>query len=138
MSDMQVRSLGGDAFAVRIRGHLVVTDQPSDAGGQDAGPTPTELFVAGLASCAAFYAGRFLRRHDIAPDELEVRAAFRMSGGRPARVEEITLQLDLPAGFPEHRRAALLRVVDACTVHNSLREAPTVHVQVTRPALVVG
>jgi putative redox protein len=34
-------------------------------GGGDVGPTPTELFVAGLASCVAFYARRYLRRHDI-------------------------------------------------------------------------
>jgi uncharacterized OsmC-like protein len=131
MSDIQVRSLGGDAFAIRIRGHLVVADQPLESGGQDAGPTPTELFVASLAACAAFYAGRFLRRHKISTDDLEVRSEFRMSLGDLARVEEVTLWVDLPPGFPHERRSALRRVIERCTVHNSIREAPQVRVELS-------
>ena len=53
----------GDRFTIDVRGHRLVTDQPGrDA---DAGPTPTELFVASLAACVAFYARRFLARHHL-------------------------------------------------------------------------
>jgi putative redox protein len=41
----------------------VLTDQPVAGGGQDTAVTPTELLIASLASCVAFYAGRFLLRH---------------------------------------------------------------------------
>ena len=46
----------GDRFDIAIRGHVVHVDQPESDGGSDTGPTPTELFVASLASCVAFYA----------------------------------------------------------------------------------
>ena len=57
---MDVRFVSGEAYEVAVRGHRVLVDQPADAGGEDSAPTPTELFVASLATCVAFYAGRYL------------------------------------------------------------------------------
>jgi organic hydroperoxide reductase OsmC/OhrA len=53
-NELFVRHLDGDRFAINIRGHQIHVDQPIDAGGEDTAPTPTELFIAGLASCVAF------------------------------------------------------------------------------------
>lgn len=128
MKSIEVRHVEHDRFDVRIRGHDLVVDQPVEEGGTDAGPAPTELFVAGLASCVAFYAGRFLQRHNVAPDGFGVRCAFRMSDGHPARVAEVELAVDLPPRFPVSRREALLRVVERCTVHNTLRTPPEVRI----------
>ena len=69
---MEVRFVAGEAYEMTVRGHRVVVDQPADAGGQDSAPTPTELFVASLAACVAFYAGRFLTRHGYSRDGLAV------------------------------------------------------------------
>ena len=54
-----------DSYAIVTRGHTVLVDQPVEAGGADTAATPTELFVGSLASCVAFYAGRFLQRHGL-------------------------------------------------------------------------
>lgn len=120
----------GDRLAIRIRGHDLVTDQPIDAGGDDAGPTPTELFVAGLAACVGFYAERFLRRHDRSDAALSVACDFAMSTDRPSRVASVDLRIDVPAALREELRDALLRAADHCTVHNSLRTPPAVRIEV--------
>ena len=125
--ELRVRTLGGDRFAVSVRGHEIVTDQPIDAGGEDTAPTPTELFVAGLASCIAFYARRFCARHDIPVDGLEVLGSYDL-GGRPARVTELTMRVVPPAALPAERRDAFLAVARGCTVHNTLVEPPDVKV----------
>src|SRR3954471_987757 len=121
MLEISVRHEGGDRFGIDVRGHRVVVDQPRDVGGADTGPTPTELFVAGLASCVAFYAERFLRRHDLPVAGLGVDCGFEMSEDSPARVALVDVRVRLPLGFPEERRAALDRVVWHCTVHTTLR-----------------
>lgn len=128
----------GDRMAIRIRGHDLVSDQPMDAGGEDAGPTPTELFVAGLAACVGFYAERFLRRHGAA-DGLSVTCDFAMSQDRPSRVSSVDLRIDVPGSLREDLRDALLRAVDHCTVHNSLRTPPAVRIEISEsvPALAV-
>jgi len=120
-STITVHHEEGDRFAIDIRGHVVVVDQPIGAGGANEGPTPTELFVAGLASCVGFYAERFLVRHGLPTAGLRVDCGFEMSEDLPARVTTIDVRLRLPAGFPEDRRTALERVVEHCTVHNTLR-----------------
>ena len=121
-----VRFLSGESYEISVRGHQILVDQPADAGGQDAAPTPTELFVASLAACAAFYAGRYLTRHGYGRDGLTVSAGFDMAGDRPARVSRIRLTVRAPADLPAARRPALHAVVSHCTVHNSLTSPPSV------------
>ncbi len=128
MNRIDVRHEGGDRYRISIRGHDVMVDQPEHDGGEDTAPTPTELFVAGLAGCIAFYAGRYLRRHRLPEDGLAVVCRFELAEDRPTRVGRIRVQLQLPAGFPQERRQALQAVVEHCTVHNSLRDPPHVEI----------
>jgi putative redox protein len=115
----------GDRFRIGVRQHVLEVDQPEGDGGTDTAPTPTELFVASLASCVAFYARRYLSRHDLPTVGLVVTATFTMAD-RPARVGGINLAVTLPAGVPAERRAALLAVASHCTVHNTLEQSPHV------------
>src|SRR6266545_6889957 len=135
---LTVTHLYGDAFEIEARGHHLTVDQPVDAGGADLGPTPTELFAASLAACVGLYAGRFLRRHGLAAEGLRAHREATMSGGRPARVEAISLRLDGLPMLADRQRVALLAVVEHCTVHNSIRQAPEVKVELAsgRPAAI--
>lgn len=135
MSSMTVRHLDGDRFAVGVRDHMFTVDQPLADGGEDTAPTPTELFVASLASCVAFYARRFLARHALPTSGLTVSADYTL-GSRPARVEDIQVDIRLPEGIPADRQAALLAVASHCTVHNSLVVPPQVTVALTAGAPV--
>jgi uncharacterized OsmC-like protein len=131
MADIVVRHEGGDRFSVSVRGHLFLVDQPDGDRGRDLGPTPTELFVASLASCVGFYAERYLVRHDLPLAGLEVHCRYEMSDQRPARVGSIEIEVVLPAELGKARREALQRVVEHCTVHNSLRMPPEVATSIT-------
>lgn len=117
----------GDRFAIQIRGHRVVVDQPAEMGGDDVGPTPTELFVASLASCVGFYARRYLARHDLDATGLAVEVTYTMAT-KPSRVGDVTLRLVVPAGVPQEREAALLAMAGHCTVHNTLTVTPDVKI----------
>jgi uncharacterized OsmC-like protein len=128
MTTTEAVYLGGDRFALRVRGHEIHTDQPHEAGGSDAGPTPTELFVASLAGCVGFYAERYLRRHDLPADGLRVVTRFTMSE-HPARVGSITLDVVLPQPLAEHRQPVLQAVIEHCTVHNSIALPPEISIR---------
>ena len=128
MAQMTVRHEHGDRFTIGIRGHEVVVDQPAADGGTDFGPTPTELFVGGLVSCVAFYAGRFLDRHGIERDGFSVACEWEMANGRPNRVGRIDIHLELPSGFPSKHQDRLMAVVEHCTVHNSMVQMPDVRI----------
>jgi putative redox protein len=134
MPTLSVTHQTADQFQLQVRGHRLLCDQPVPDGGDDQGPTPTELFVGSLAACVAFYTRRFLARHGLDAAGLRVEAAFTMSTDRPARVDTITLRLLLPQPLEPNRRRALLAIADHCTVHNSLRTPPDVQVTLAEPA----
>jgi uncharacterized OsmC-like protein len=117
-----------DLFEIGIRHHLIHVDQPIEAGGSDAAPTPVELFVASLASCVAHYSRRYLARHELPSEGLSVAAEFTM-GDRPTRVGQVKMAIDVPHGVPEERRDALLAVASHCTVHNTLEDPPEVRIE---------
>lgn len=127
IGEVNVEHIQRDRFEIAIRDHRLWVDQPLGAGGDDSAQTPTELFVASLASCVAFYARRFLTRHDLPTDGLVVTARFTMAD-RPTRVGEIALSMVVPNGVPRDRQAALLAVASHCTVHNSLAHRPSVSI----------
>jgi putative redox protein len=133
MPTLSVAHQDTDRFELQVRGHRLLCDQPLADGGGDQGPTPTELFVASLAACVAFYARRFLARHDLDAAGLRVETHFTMSADRPARVDTITMRLLVPEPLAPNRRRALLAVVDHCTVHNSIRTPPHVRVTLAEP-----
>jgi uncharacterized OsmC-like protein len=134
MGDISVRHEEGDRFTISVRGHEITIDQPVEDGGGDRGPTPSELFVASLAGCVGYFAERFLVRHAIATDGLGVRATYAYAEDAPSRVASIDVELQVPDGFPGSKLPALMRVVDRCTVHNSLRQAPQVRIAATHPS----
>lgn len=127
---IRTRHVAGDAYEMTVRGHHILVDQPADSGGTDQAPTPTELFVAALTACVAFYAGRYLDRHGHSRDGLTVNADFTMADDRPARVSEVTVRVGVPPELSGARRDGLAAVAAHCTVHNSLTRPPAITIGV--------
>ncbi len=126
---------GRDRLRIDVRGHGLFTDQPVEDGGQDTAVTPTEMFVSSLAACVAFYAERFLRRHELPTEGLKVTADYRWAEN-PHRVGEIVLDVEAP-GLTAVKREAFERVIEHCTVHNTLSVPPVVRVNLA-PAEVAA
>lgn len=122
---VRVQYDSGDRFKIKIRQHELTVDQPVEDGGADTAPTPTELFVASLSSCVAFYVRRFLSRRGLSVDRLAVTSEVELAA-RPHRVGAIRLLIEGLGDLTEEQRSSLLAVASRCTVHNSLRQAPNV------------
>jgi putative redox protein len=126
---------GGDRHRVAVRGHELLVDQPCSDGGDDAGPTPVELFIASLASCIAHYARRGLGPSGGGP---VVHGTWTMSSVAPWRVASIDLDVRLPHGTSPARLAAVERAISHCTVHNTLLDLPMIRITTVVPALALA
>jgi len=105
---------GGKRVAAFVDSFEILTDQPEDAGGDGAAPSPFDLFLASLGACTGYFVLQFCRRRAIPTDSLEVvqhREQDPESGDTVIR-HDITL----PDGFPEKYRSAVLRAAEACSV----------------------
>ncbi|MDE3111394.1 MAG: OsmC family protein [Chloroflexota bacterium] len=103
-----------DRFRIDIRGHELFVDQPPPAS-DDTAATPTELFVASLASCAAFFGRRFLARHGLADAALTVSCDWDWAPDH-SRVDRVSMRIEVPEPLTPELEAGLLRAVDRCTV----------------------
>ena len=118
---------GGTRYDVVSGTHRLITDQPVEDGGHNAGMSPVELFVGSVASCVGYFVGQFCARHAISRDGLRVDAEWTMAEG-PHRVGAIALAIHLPHRVAPDLRERLLKVAHACTVHQSLAGSPEVSI----------
>ena len=116
---LSVAYQGGTRYDILSDRHRIVTDQPVEDGGGDAGMSPVELFVGSVASCVGYFVGQFCVRHDISREGLKVEAEWTMAES-PHRVGQIMLAIRLPHRVTPELRDRLLKVAHGCTVHQSL------------------
>jgi len=128
MPYLTVAHRGTHRFEVNVEGHRLMVDEGAAAGGTGAGPTPTELLAASLASCAAAYAETYLRAHGHSTAGLMVACHYRLSADQPARVAAMDVTVTAPEDLAVDHRRALLRAVEQCMV--ALRMPPLINIMV--------
>lgn len=97
--------------------HHLLADEPLEAGGTDAGPAPTRLVAAGLASCISITMEMYARRKgwELGAAEVEVDVAFE--GYVPT---SFTATVHLPEELNDEQRGRLLKIAEKCPVHKLL------------------
>jgi putative redox protein len=134
--EVKVSQLEGVKFAIEARSHSVISDQPAENGGADAGMTPPEFLLAALGSCAAFYAAEYLRTRNLAYTGLEVTVTAEKLK-QPARLGNFLVRVASPVALTPEQTEALMRSVRHCTVHNTLLSPPEIAIELamsTSPA----
>ena len=124
---MQISFPGGLAVEAAYRGHTVRTDQPRDAGGLGSAPSPFDLFLVSLGTCAGYYVLRFCQERGLPTDGLGLTLETERHPGRD-RLAKVALEIELPPGFPEKYRAAVVRAAEHCKVKEQMQEPPVFEV----------
>ena len=97
--------------------HRLVVDEPVEAGGDDAGPAPTRLVAAALASCISITMEMYARRKgwDLGAVEVEVEIAYE-----DYVPNSFAASIKLPPGLDDEQRERLLIIASKCPVHKLL------------------
>ncbi len=122
---IETRFEGGLTVTTSLRGHQIRTDQPAASGGDGSAPSPFDLFLASLATCAGYYALQFCRQRDVDTDGLGV-AMIVDKDPESGRLRELTFEVTAPPALPGKYRDALVRAVDQCAVKRALAAPPVI------------
>jgi putative redox protein len=118
---------GNKKVSAHFREFTINTDQPVADGGENAAPSPFEIFLASIGTCAGFYVASFCQSRSIPTDNMGiVQTMFR--NDTTHMVEKITLDIILPPDFPEKYKAAVIKAADTCTVKKHLLQPPEIKV----------
>jgi putative redox protein len=106
--------------------HSLLVDEPVVAGGTDAGPAPTRLVAAGLASCIAITMEMYAERKgwDLGEVEVEVNVEYEKYVPR-----SFAATIQLPEELDEEQRSRLLAIARKCPVHKALAEQTPVEIE---------
>jgi putative redox protein len=113
---------GGYRARVSVRDFDILVDEPPSAGGNDEGPTPTELFLASLATCFTLAVAHVARKRSIAIGQLEVRVQADYEGLRFAWMR-LEVKTDLARDDAER---LVERAKSYCFVSQTLLQQPKI------------
>jgi putative redox protein len=113
---------GGKRVDAQVGRHLVRTDQPVQGGGEDAAPTPFQLFLASIGTCAGIFVAGFCQKRGL-PTE-GIRIVERLRHAEDGALAGVELDIEVPQGFPEKYHDALVRVADQCSVKKAIQTQP--------------
>ena len=135
MATMTVTFPGGKRAEAVCGGFVVRTDQPEQKGGDGSAPSPFDLFLASIATCAGVYVKGYCDARGIETRGLglEMRVE-RDAEGR--MVERLVLEIRLPEGFPPKHREGVLRAAELCAVKKHLLHPPAVEIHAELPTAV--
>jgi ribosomal protein S12 methylthiotransferase accessory factor len=133
---MKIEFPGGLRVDAVESGYRIRTDQPEACGGGGSAPSPFDLFLASIGTCAGFYALRFLQQRGLSTERLSLTLEPEWDPARKL-VTRIAIEIDPPDSFPEKYRDALARAVDQCSVKRHLASPPGFDVVVRLPELAL-
>jgi putative redox protein len=129
--DMEVYVPGNKKVFAKFGDFLVETDQPVRAGGDASAPTPFELFLASIATCAGIFVLGFLQKRGLSTEG----AGVSLHADRDPEthmVKAVSLQIKLPPDFPDKYNDAIIRAAEQCTVKRHLEDPPRFDTSITR------
>jgi len=128
--DMEVYFPGNKKVYARYKGFTIETDQPAHSGGDDSAPAPFDLFIASIGTCAGIYVLSFLEQRGLPTEGAGIVLRQERDPGTRL-VSKISLEIKLPAGFPEKYRDAVIRAAETCAVKRHLENPPSFDTYVT-------
>lgn len=104
-------------------GFLIQTDQPVKSGGDATAPSPYELFLASLATCAGIYVKGFCDSRNISSENIELFQDIEFDP-ETRQLKRITIKISVPADFPVNYYDALIKSVNQCAVKKAIAAQP--------------
>lgn len=120
---LEVHFPGGKKVDAAMGKFVVHTDQNAAYGGEGSAPSPFQLFLSSLATCAGIYALNFCETRKIPVDGMSLNLEGTWDEEKK-KYTKLAMNLRLPEGFSEKYREAIIRAMDQCAVKKHIMDPP--------------
>jgi len=125
--EMLIDFPGGARVDAHFNGFTVCTDQGPQGGGEASAPTPFDLFLASLGTCAGIYVLGFCRQRGLPTEGIQLRERV-IRNPETRKLEAVEIDIEVPLAFPEKYHEALVRAAAQCAVKKQLEAPPVIQV----------
>jgi putative redox protein len=125
--EMTVDFPGGARVNAHFGSFTVETDQPKLHGGENSAPSPFELFLASLATCAGFYVLGYCKTRGIPSEGIQLIQKLERDADSKL-VKKLRIEIHLPPEFPSKYSSAVIKAAESCLVKKHLENPPVFEV----------
>jgi putative redox protein len=136
MSDVIITSLSNLKNEVRYgNNHTFITDEPIEAGGEDAGSDPYTLLLAALGSCISMTTTLYAKRKGwplegvtvrLRQERLHALDCQECTDAKEGYIHRIQRSVSFEGNLSEEQRARLQEIAHKCPVHKTLTSPITI------------
>lgn len=113
---------------IRAGAHHMRADEPAAAGGNDSGPSPYDLLLAGLGACTSMTIRMYSDLRQLPLERVSVKLRHDKVHAqdcaecetREGKIDRIEREIELTGALDEAQRAKLLEIANKCPVHRTL------------------
>ncbi len=131
--EMKIYSSGGKKVFTEYKGFTVKTDQSEKAGGGGEFPEPFDMFLSSIGSCAGIFVFGFCQAREISTDGVSL-VMNMYKNPETGLIGKITMEIRLPADFPDKYKDAVIKAADLCYVKRHLINPPEFNIFTTKQA----
>mgnify|MGYP005839687065 CR=1 FL=1 len=114
--------------AIDANGHRMVADEPFPVGGDNRGPTPYGLLLAGLGACTSMTIRMYADRKKLPLEHVSVKLTHDKIHAddcadcetNTGKIDEIVREIEIRGDLDDEQRDKLLEIADKCPVHRTL------------------
>ncbi len=125
--DMRIYFPGGQKVNADYNGFTNKTDQPTMGGGDGSAPSPFDLFLSSIGTCAGIYVLGFCQQRKIDAKDIEIIQSLEFDPVK-RMIAKVNMDIRVPEGFPEKYRDALIKSANLCAVKKHLESPPEFNV----------
>jgi len=114
---------GGAKVDAHFGAFTVETDQPATGGGESSAPTPFEVFLSSIGTCAGIYVLGFCKQRNLATAGIRIIEHINPNSAT-GMLDKIELEIQVPPSFPKQYYSALIRSAELCKVKKTLEHPP--------------
>lgn len=117
--------------SVTVGQHRLLADEPASLGGEDAGPTPFDLVMAGLGACTSITVRMYAERKCWPLTGISVALRHEKIKVDGIAHDRFHRQISLSGELSDEQRQRLLEIAEKCPVHRMLTQSALIESHLT-------
>ncbi|MBW1996481.1 MAG: OsmC family protein [Deltaproteobacteria bacterium] len=125
--DIEILFPGGDKVEARLKGASITLGAKEETDSALGSVEPLDLFFISIGLCAAKYVMGFSRSREIPYEDSRILLRTQWDEDKKMHTH-VKIEIELPPGFPEKYKKAVLKAVNLCSVKKHILTPPAFEV----------